>query len=374
MATPVDTGAASDGDSSSSTQKKRQKNGTNPRVERVKELIQAYDQGYRLTGQDVCRQTLDLNEYMQLREEINDDPHLSLIFEDKLRYEYTVDNRGKDENQFAIRMPTKFSTCFSAGINGTIIQQQMLIKIGKAECGVGVCRGKFCKDSHTKEIIQSLNGGCHTTVTGEGAAEHDIRRPDLSYGYYYQRSEHPGLVVEVGWSEESPSLHEKCKWYIENSRGEIRTVIGVDLHDLYKCYPKRMTKPKGPSEDDENKATDEDEAKMANAIAEEKALGKIFVWRASMDSDTGNVTAALDDDAPKIFRDENGKAVGEVALCLSLEDFVSKEALEEIGASHNPEFRFMSADLCYDFNRAIRGQISQDRDIEKEEERKKHKK
>ncbi|KAI0534280.1 hypothetical protein GGR58DRAFT_483450 [Xylaria digitata] len=377
LAPPVDTRAAGAGESSRDTQNKRQKNKNNPRVERVKKLIRAYDEGHRLLGQEVSRRTLYLNEYRQLLEDINGNTELSTIYKDNLRYDYIADNRGennKREKQFSIRMPTKFHEYLSQGINKAIIEQQLLIKIGRAECGIGMCRGRYCKDFHTKEIAQRLNDQGHDTVKGSAEAESDKKDPDLSYKYDHPRSKFPGLVVEVGWSQKSLDLQKKCKWYIEKSCGEIRTVIGVDLNDLYDCYPKRKTKPNEPSEDGEDKATEEDEAKMAEATAKKKALGKILVWRADIDSDTGNATAVLDDDTPKIFRDENGEAFGEVALRLSLEDFVSKRIMEEIGASHNPEILLMSADLCYHFNRALRDQIPWDRGEEREKEKKEQKK
>lgn len=196
-------------------------------------------------------------------------------------------------------MPTKFHQYLSEGINTAIIVRKKLVRTGKAECGVGECRGRYCKDPHTKEIARGLNGQGRDTVKSSAEAESDKKDPDLSYKYDYPRSKFPGLVVEVGWSQKSSDLHKKCKWYIEKNRGEIRTVIGVDLSDLYECYPKRKTQPDGPSDDEEHKATEEDKAKMADATAKRKALGKIFVWRANIESGTGNVIAVPD--APKVM-------------------------------------------------------------------------
>ncbi|TGJ78457.1 hypothetical protein E0Z10_g10303 [Xylaria hypoxylon] len=346
LASPVDAGAAGARDGSGDTRNRKQ-NKTSSRVESAKQLIRAYDKGHRLIGQDISRRTLYLDEYKQLLDEIKDDTELLTIYNDKLRYDYTVDNRGKNnkrEKQLAV-------------------PRRELVKMGKVECGVGKCRGKYCKDPHTKEIAQGLHGKGRGTVKSSAEAESDRKDPDLSYKYNYPRSKFPGLVVEVGWSQKSPDLHKKCKWYIEKSRGEIRTVIGVDLSDLYRCYPKSKTKPNEPSDDEEDKATEADIAKMADATAKKKALGKIFVWRANIDNDTGDAIAVPD--APKIFRDENGQAFGEIALCLSLEDFVPERIMGEIGPSHNPEFLVMSADLCYQFDMAVRDQIPWDRDEER---------
>ncbi|KAI1345654.1 hypothetical protein F5Y01DRAFT_323007 [Xylaria sp. FL0043] len=356
LASLVDSRAADARERISDTGEKKQKKKTSPRVENVKRLIRAYDRGHRLNGRDLATRTLYLNEYRQLLDEIRNDAEL---------YDYTADNRDKNnkrKKQLAVRMPTSFHEYLAERINRAVIVQQELVLTGKAECGTGECLGPYCKDSHTKDIAQKLQLQGHHTIKSSAEAESDKKDPDLSYKFDYPRSKFPGLVVEVGWSQKSSDLHKKCKWYIEKSRGEIRTVIGVDLFDLYECYPKRKTKPERPGDDEEDKATEADKEKMAEATVKKKALGKIFVWRANIDGDTGEVTAVPDE--PKVFRDENGLPFGEVALRLSLEDFVSERIMGKIGHSHKPEFLLMSADLCYHFDRAVNDQIPWDREEE----------
>ncbi|KAI1419589.1 hypothetical protein F5Y12DRAFT_788950 [Xylaria sp. FL1777] len=343
-------------ESSSATRNTKQKNKTSLQVENVKKLIVAYGRGYRLIGREVCRRTLYLNEYKQLLEEIKDDSDLLTIYNYKLRYDYTADNRGKTnkrKEQLAIRMPTKFHQYLSEAIKRAITVQKELVRMGKAECGTGKCRGEYCKDFYTRRIARNLNGQDNDTVKSSAEEESDKRDPDLSFKYNYPGSTIPGLVVEVGWSQKSSELHEKCRWYIEKTHGAVRTVIGVDLFDLYECYPKIKTKPNGPSDDEKKKATKKDKEKMADATARRKALGKIFVWRANIDGDTGKVIAVPD--APIIFRDKNGRAFGEVALSLSLEDFVSERIMRKIGPLHNPEFLLT----------ALGDQISWDREQER---------
>ncbi len=43
---------------------------------------------------------------------------------------------------------------------------------------------------------------------------------------------------------------------------------------------------------------------------------------------------------------------------------MSKKIMGKIGPSHNPKFLLLSADLCYQFDRALRDQIPWDREEE----------
>ncbi|KAI8949999.1 hypothetical protein F4801DRAFT_374391 [Xylaria longipes] len=381
--------AADDQNGSSDVEKKRKKN---PRVEEAKKLIRDYGAGKRLANQDVSKRTLYLGEYRQLLGEIEDDETLKTVFETDLKYDYTADNKGKNNKrlkQFVVRMPTAFHELLSQNIEKAILLWLEAIQKKQANCSTKRCPGPQCTDGHTTAMAKRIEGYRSTSVHNSDLAECDKKDPDLSYQYEDEESEYPGLVVEVGWSQSSDKLEKKCKWYIEQSNGETRTVIGVDLYDLYRCYPKPKTRPHGLSKPEKKQAIDEDVAKMADTVKKKKALGKIYVWRAEIDNRTQQATAILDNDRPAIFRDENGKAVGEilrdengeevgeVAFRLSFEDFISAEVLKQIGASHNPVLNVMSKDLCDRFDRALRVQLPRDRkqeeakDKDKEKERKK---
>lgn len=43
----------------------------------------------------------------------------------------------------------------------------------------------------------------------------------------------PGLVIEVSRSQREASLDKRAEFFIRRSKGQIRTVIGVNLHQLY---------------------------------------------------------------------------------------------------------------------------------------------
>ncbi|KAI1734003.1 hypothetical protein F4680DRAFT_439719 [Xylaria scruposa] len=371
---------------SSDVEEKRKKN---RRVEEVKKLVRDHDAGRRLANQDVSCRTLYLGEYRQLLADVERDGDLKTIFETDLRYDYTADNRGKNNkrlNQFVVRMPTAFHELLSESIDDFIKEWRFGLKAKKAQCTAKLCSGPKCADCINLQIAQRLKGYRSTSVANSDLAEADKKDPDLSYKYEEKKDKprYPGLVVEVGWSQRSDDLEKKCKWYIEKSNGETRTVIGVDLNDLYLCYPKPKTKPHGPSEDENTQAIDKDVADMATNVKKKKALGKIYVWRAEVHSGTHRAKAILDNDCPKIFRDENGEAVGEeilrdengeklgeVAFHLSLEDFMSAKVSEQVGASRNPVLAVVSNELCERFDTALRDQIQRDRKQEEADAKKK---
>lgn len=388
-------GAASARKGSSDVQRRKK----NRRVERAKQLIRDYGNGERIANGELASCTLYVGEYRQLLEEISDDDTLSIIFSSDLRYDYTADNRGKNQKrskQFAVRMPTSFHERISDEIDEAIKDWKSDIAKGRAQCGTGICSGQYCTDKHTREIAKNLKGHRSESLNNSEKKESDKKDPDLSYeleGYNTDDDEldddesddnelddddsdtdelsWPGIVVEVGWAQSSSALHKKCEWYIKNSKGKTRTVIGVDLHDLYQCYPKPKTEPRGTSKRQKIRATKTDIAKMTDATKKKKALGKIFLWRAETDSN--NQVKAVLDEKPYIFRDENGEAAGEVAFRLCLEDFIPAKVSERIGASHNPELAIMAQPLCDRFDTALRAQIPRDRDRELKEKEKKKK-
>ncbi|KAJ2979412.1 hypothetical protein NUW58_g7209 [Xylaria curta] len=304
----------------SSDAKKRRKN---RRVERAKQLIRDYGNGKRPANRDATSCTLYLGEYRQLLEEIGDDDTLNDIFDSGLRYDYTADSRCKSNRrlkQFVVRTPTAFHQRLSDEIDEAIKCWEVAVAGGRVQCGAGMCSGQYCTHDHTKEIARNLKGHRSESVISSKLGKSDKKDPDLSYaieGYDtddnepddnefdndYSDSdvlEWPGLVVEIGWSQKSSDLRKKCEWYIKNSNGRVRTVIGVDLHDLYLCYPKRKTQPHGPGKRENNKAIKEDIAKMADATKKNKALGKIFLWRAEIDSGTNQATAVLHEGRPQV--------------------------------------------------------------------------
>jgi hypothetical protein len=60
----------------------------------------------------------------------------------------------------------------------------------------------------------------------------DRMEPDLSYRHNICLI--PDLLVEVSWSQRGKMLPGRAKRLIEETNGRIRTVIGLDMNDIYK--------------------------------------------------------------------------------------------------------------------------------------------
>lgn len=56
------------------------------------------------------------------------------------------------------------------------------------------------------------------------------KSPDNTYGHKDCKSGYPGLILEVGYSKQSlRDLYVLAERYIRDSKGETRTVVGVDI-------------------------------------------------------------------------------------------------------------------------------------------------
>src|SRR6266566_5538616 len=138
--------------------------------------------------------------------------------------------------------------------------------------------------------------------------------PDKSF--QHEDCAYPGLVIEVAWSQRQLKLRERAECYIKRSNGEIHTVIGVDLHDIW---------------------LEGQRAGSGNQIA------SFSVWRAELDNSTGEakisgsrsvvdqvcsppsrtIPKRQDSDAmEQAFRQQDGSPADSIELHLFLRDFL----------------------------------------------------
>ncbi|KAI8945157.1 hypothetical protein F4801DRAFT_569383 [Xylaria longipes] len=105
-------------------------------------------------------------------------------------------------------------------------------------------------------------------------------RADCSYWYVLSGSVRLGMVVEVAWSQSTKKLRNKAIEFIQESGGDIRTVVGLDFSGTYDVW---------------DKVKDQwDRTRIS-----QRGPASVFVWRAVFDRRTGK--AVLDDDGqPKI--------------------------------------------------------------------------
>ena len=54
----------------------------------------------------------------------------------------------------------------------------------------------------------------------------DVLQPDKSFSH--EDCGFPGLVIEISWSQREKDVVEKARSYLKWSKGEIRTVVGIE--------------------------------------------------------------------------------------------------------------------------------------------------
>ncbi|KAI0965886.1 hypothetical protein F4678DRAFT_484588 [Xylaria arbuscula] len=308
------------------------------RVARAGALIKAFHNNKPLdqfTGEidiqeDIVAVDLYLDEYRDLLREIEEDSDLDRYFHSRLKYEYASRKRTK---QFDIRIPGPVHANLTGAINSAI-----------TEWSASVRNGTF--RSYT------VKRGSDTNV------------PDGSFELTGIKDfRHGGLVIEVGWTQTSSDLSQKCQEYIKKSKGRIRTVVGIDLHELYNCY-KTVIGRVGKVTAGEEKATGIKRIhEMARETLQREATGKISVWYSQWDRATNTAEAKIAFsnhvcESPLFssfynvvktnqeFRDKDGKPIGNVALCLSLQAFISERVEDRYLSSHNPRCAISAEFLC----------------------------
>ncbi|KAK5635395.1 hypothetical protein RRF57_011107 [Xylaria bambusicola] len=169
---------------------------------------------------------------------------------------------------------------------------------------------------YTSEIVKVVGGigpkGSRVLKVGEKHL-----RADCSYKYSPARTIQPALVVEVAWSQSTKKLQKKAKELIQESGGDIRTVVGLDFSGTYDSW-------------------DKIKEQWERTGRTQRGPACVFVWRAVFDRKTGK-TSLDDEGQPKItesahvFCDEHGKVNLSEYVCLELQDFIQERALREEG-------------------------------------------
>jgi hypothetical protein len=232
-------------------------------------------------------------------------------------------------------MPSAFHEFVAAGINTDI-----------TDWFKDVREGRVCTDERTIATAERMSATLATTVKFSKEDGGDRKDPDLSFEIEHPSCEFPGLVVEVAWSQRNLDLPRLAKRYIEETNGNIRTVVGLNLNDIYRS---RRNEGAGPGH------------------------ATFSVWQAELYSVSGmaRVIKAVEDEVLLLpvsqttyctqfwwdgqkFRDEDGNAVRKCALRLSLRDFICDNVASKIGPFENPELIISSGKLCQHFEKALR--------------------
>lgn len=178
-----------------------------------------------------------------------------------------------------------------------------------------VRKGEHCKVDSTKQNTINVAGKIRSSLAARvkcSEPRDDQLEPDLSYTC--DDCTVADLLVEVAWSQSNLQLPGRAKRYIEGKNGEIRTVVGLDMNNIYRggC-----------------KAT-------------------FSIWKARFIDGRWRCTMAAENQVRYFgiikgqsvievmltnqkFLDENGQAIKDRTLSLSLKDFICEEEERELG-------------------------------------------
>lgn len=136
-------------------------------------------------------------------------------------YDY-IPRPCKGERQFMVHMPSHMHDGMAGALNKVIIKW-----LGQVE------NGQHCEINDTLETTKMVAEEMESFLATRVKVNHETRQePDLSFSYKAGRT--AGLVVEVAWSQYKLKLAERADRYIRGTEGEVRTVIGINLNDIYK--------------------------------------------------------------------------------------------------------------------------------------------
>ncbi|KAI1278526.1 hypothetical protein F5Y07DRAFT_360277 [Xylaria sp. FL0933] len=271
-------------------------------------------------GKYLIHRRLHLSGYKLLKEvELQKEENLKLleIFKgDKLRFDYTCRPYEGDKH-FVIHMSSAFHTTMAGQFSDMIVRWLCEIQLGL------LCTASTSKEStmkHAKRIGSTLG----TTVHSEEDL-YDRLEPVLSYTH--NDCLRADLVVEISWSQRQLRLADRATRYIKGTGGKIRTVVGLDMNDIYHGG-RRAT---------------------------------FSVWKAQKDGDQWNRTTRVENVE---FIDGNGQAVPECELSLSLSDFISPKMASRYGDFEDVPLHISSTDLHCFYKLALLRHVADEADDE----------
>ncbi|KAI1746529.1 hypothetical protein F4782DRAFT_524169 [Xylaria castorea] len=298
--------------------------------------------------------TLTAKQYGELLRAIEDPEDEELRpYLDSLRFDYT-----RSKKRLEIRMPTTMHGGMEDFIKRRTFRWQDRLE-----------------DSHdasisnaAKTIMPSANANVKFPYS-KGPS--DTKSPDWRIGHKMceRRCTHPTLVMEFGWTQEKKDLQAKAEAYMRRSKGEIRTVVGILMREMYVAEyrnEKRLERMYLADELDMTGSYSYWEDEM-----NETGEASILVWRRKIQRN-GTVKAECYQD--DVFRDKSGNPVESVSLRLPVQDFICEGITgSPTGRFQAPELEISSEDLCASISdnltryRQERGEVVRDKAKEEKE-------
>ncbi|KAI0452101.1 hypothetical protein F5B21DRAFT_484641 [Xylaria acuta] len=335
--------------------KQRRSRADDARVQDTIALIKALPTIKRTRVGNLTR-TLTAKQYGELLRAIEDSEDGELRpYLDSLRFDYT-----RSKKRLEIRMPTTMHGGMEDFIKRRTFRWQDALE-----------------ESHdssisnaAKTIMPSANANVRFPYP-KGPS--DTKSPDWRIGHKMceRQCTHPTLVMEFGWTKEKKDLQAKAEAYMRRSKGEIRTVVGILMRDMYlaeyrnekrleRMYLADEVDAAGPYSywDDEMNETGE---------------ASIIIWRRKIQRNGTVKVECYQDD---VFRDKTGDPVESVSLRLPIQDFICEGIADSpAGRFRAPELEIPSEDLCASINdnlaryRQERGEVVREKAEREKEER-----
>ncbi|RYC54833.1 hypothetical protein CHU98_g11381, partial [Xylaria longipes] len=286
-------------------------------IKQVKEGTYKVKKG-GLGGKYLIQRTLHYSGYKLLREELKKEENQELLayVNRRLRFDYTR-RPYKGDKQFVIHLPSEFHDSMAGQFLDTIVGWLPYIR-----------NGTLCKDESSKDETMRIASEINSTLASRVECfepRDDHLEPDLSFAY--EDCDDADLVVQVAWSQSKLKFPDRATRYINGTKGAIRTVVGLNMNDIYRggC-----------------RAT-------------------FSVWKAEQDGDKWKPIALVDN---KQFIDENGKVVDDCMLRLSLKDFLCARMADGFRDFEDVPLEISSTQLYgfykYAFKRQVRAEAKKE--------------
>lgn len=255
-------------------------------------------------GKDLIHRTLRYHGYQLLWKELQKSENkeiLDYVNGRKFHFDYTR-RPFKGDKQFVIHMPSSFHEGMAGQFNDRIVKW-----LGNIENGT-LCTTAGSRKGETMKIASHISSTLAKRVKYT-EPRNDQLEPDLSFKHRFAPV--AGLLVEVAWSQSNLQLPDRARRYIEGKKGLIRTVVGLNMNNIYRggC-----------------RAT-------------------FSVWEAEQ---IGNKWKLATSEANKEFINEKGEPVSGCELHLTLRDFICEKQVAKFGEIENVPLKIPSAQL-YDF-------------------------
>jgi len=127
----------------------------------------------------------------------------------------------KGEKQFTVHMPSRMHEGMAGALSDRIVHWYGDIR-----------KGQHCEHAGTLEATKTVARKLQSVLATRVEVDDETRQePDLSFTY--DRGVVAGLIIEVAWSQSLLRLPERADRYIKGLEGDVRTVVGISLNDIY---------------------------------------------------------------------------------------------------------------------------------------------